>query len=128
MKIEYKSRMKMLRGFAVMADLVLLKPLHGLFNRFIKRELDFVFSALVLMFLFPPVLLFVAVMIKKSSSGPIFFTQWRDGLGGQRFKCIKFRSMHADGKTDGRAATKDDPRIIAKTVTNMLLGNKGNAY
>jgi len=86
------------------------EPLHGLFNRFIKREFDFVFSTLVLLFLFPPILLVVAVMIKRSSPGPIFFTQWRDGLDGHRFKCIKFRSMHANGKTDGKAAMKDDPR------------------
>ena len=86
------------------------EPLHGILNRIIKREFDFVFSALVLMFLFPPVLLVVAIMIKRSSPGPIFFTQWRDGLDGQRFKCIKFRSMHANGKTDGKAAMRDDPR------------------
>jgi len=86
------------------------EPLHGLSNRFVKRLFDLVFSVLVLLYLFPPVLLVVAIMIKKSSPGPIFFTQWRDGLDGQRFKCIKFRSMHADGKTDGKAATKDDPR------------------
>jgi len=86
------------------------EPLQALHNRFVKRTFDLVFSSLVLAFLFPPVLLFVAVMIKRSSPGPVFFTQWRDGLDGKRFKCIKFRSMHADGRADGRAATKDDSR------------------
>jgi len=86
------------------------EPLQALHNRFVKRTFDLVFSSLVLVFLFPPVLLFVTIMIKKTSPGPVFFTQWRDGLDGKRFKCIKFRSMHADGGTDGRTATKDDPR------------------
>lgn len=87
-----------------------LEPLNRLSSRIVKRTFDVVFSTFVLAFLFPPVWLIAAIMIKRQSPGPVFFIQWRDGLDGRRFRCIKFRSMSADGNTDGRAATKDDPR------------------
>jgi len=88
------------------------EPLNCLTSRFVKRGFDIIFSALFLLLVFPLVFLVVAIMIKWSSSGPIFFTQWRDGLDGKRFKCIKFRSMRADKACDGKPATKDDSRTF----------------
>jgi exopolysaccharide biosynthesis polyprenyl glycosylphosphotransferase len=59
---------------------------------FIKRILDFIFSSLLLLVLLPA-LLFVAILIKLDSRGPIFFTQRRVGLNGRIFTLLKFRSM-----------------------------------
>jgi exopolysaccharide biosynthesis polyprenyl glycosylphosphotransferase len=60
-----------------------------------KRGLDFV-MALVALVVLSPLLLILAVLVKLTSRGPIFFSQTRCGLGGRRFTLYKFRSMRAD--------------------------------
>jgi len=60
-----------------------------------KRGLDFVLALAALMVL-SPLLLILAVLVKLTSRGPIFFSQTRCGLGGRRFTLYKFRSMRAD--------------------------------
>jgi exopolysaccharide biosynthesis polyprenyl glycosylphosphotransferase len=59
---------------------------------FIKRASDIVVSLVVLVLL-APVLLLVAIGIKLSSPGPIFFKQERNGMNGRKFTLLKFRSM-----------------------------------
>ena len=61
-------------------------------SRLIKRAIDIAGSLLALMIL-SPVLLVVAVAIKLSSPGPVFFRQERMGQHGQRFTFLKLRSM-----------------------------------
>lgn len=58
----------------------------------VKRGIDFTFSFLGLVILFP-ILLIVALLIKFDSKGPIFFKQERVGLMGEKFYMYKFRSM-----------------------------------
>ena len=86
------------------------EPLRNGTNKFIKRMFDLIFSALVLLTIFPWVWLLVAIMIKIQSPGPVFFVQERTGLDGKVFKCIKFRSMKENEDADEMQATKDDPR------------------
>ena len=57
-----------------------------------KQVLDFVL-ALLMLILLAPVLLCVALVIKVSSPGPIFFRQMRSGLNGRPFTMYKFRTM-----------------------------------
>ena len=57
-----------------------------------KRIFDFLFSLLVLTIL-SPFLLLIAIGVKLSSRGPVFYKQERMSLNGQRFKMLKFRSM-----------------------------------
>jgi len=57
-----------------------------------KRLFDIIFSLLVLI-LFSPVYLILALLIALSSHGPIFYIQERVGKNYQRFNCIKFRTM-----------------------------------
>ncbi len=57
-----------------------------------KRWLDVVGAAWGLVVL-APLFLLVAIAIKLTSPGPVFFRQDRSGLGGRRFKMYKFRSM-----------------------------------
>lgn len=66
--------------------------LHRLNREFIKRLFDVVFSLLVLV-LFSPVYLLLALLIALSSPGPIFYIQERVGKNYKPFACIKFRTM-----------------------------------
>ena len=59
----------------------------------LKRAFDIAFSALVLL-LAAPLFGLIAVLIKLTSPGPVFFTQERIGLNGQTFRMYKFRTMH----------------------------------
>lgn len=63
----------------------------------LKRVFDVVFSAAVLVLL-SPLLLAVAVGVKLSSPGPVFYRQSRVTLGGKRFGMLKFRSMPVDAE------------------------------
>jgi sugar transferase (PEP-CTERM system associated) len=60
-----------------------------------------------------PVMLVVAVAVRLTSKGPIFYRQKRVGLNGRLFTLYKFRSMYVDAETRSGAvwAVKDDPRI-----------------
>ncbi|MBM6584149.1 exopolysaccharide biosynthesis polyprenyl glycosylphosphotransferase [Microvirga sp. BT689] len=76
-----------------------------------KRSLDIIVSSILLILLFP-LLLIIGLLIKLSSRGPIFFTQFRYGAGLKEFRIIKFRSMYVTEAVDtAKQATKDDPRI-----------------
>lgn len=85
-------------------------PLKSSINRGIKRAFDILFSSLVLLILFPFVFIPVAIIIKITSPGPIFFKQMRTGYRGRDFMCWKFRTMHVNADSDKVQATKDDPR------------------
>ncbi|MBN1994892.1 MAG: undecaprenyl-phosphate glucose phosphotransferase [Anaerolineae bacterium] len=61
-------------------------------SQFLKRMIDMVFSALVLV-ISAPLMALIALMIKMDSPGPVFFSQERVGKMGQRFTLYKFRSM-----------------------------------
>jgi exopolysaccharide biosynthesis polyprenyl glycosylphosphotransferase len=77
----------------------------------LKRIFDISFSFLLLVVTLPLVPL-VAILVKFSSQGPIFFHQVRTGQAGQNFTLIKFRSMLKDAETQGHQwAKENDPRI-----------------
>lgn len=84
-------------------------PLKGGINRVIKRMFDIVFSSFVLL-LSPIIFIPVAIAIKISSPGPIFFKQKRTGYRGCDFYCWKFRTMKVNADSDKKQAQKDDPR------------------
>lgn len=77
----------------------------------LKRLMDILFSASVLIVL-SPLLLLIAAAIWLTSGRPVLFTQQRYGLDGRRIKVHKFRTMHAtpDDATVAQA-TRDDPRV-----------------
>lgn len=82
-------------------------------NLCVKRCIDFVGSLIGIVVL-SPVFLVIAIMIKTSSKGPVFFKQKRLGKDGKVFKIIKFRTMivNAEHIGDGlRVREGDDPRI-----------------
>lgn len=89
----------------------------------IKRLLD-VTSALFGMVLLSPLMLYVALRVRNSSNGSIFFVQERVGYKGKPFKMYKFRSMINDAEKNGPALSSDnDPRITkwGKTMRKWRL-------
>jgi lipopolysaccharide/colanic/teichoic acid biosynthesis glycosyltransferase len=71
------------------------------------------FFALFLLLLLSPVMLAVAVAIKISMGGNVFYTQVRVGKNGKLFNIYKFRSMieNAESTTGAVLSCKDDPRV-----------------
>jgi len=79
-------------------------------QRTIKRGIDVVVSAVALAIL-SPLLLYIIVRVKLSSTGPIFFAQERLGINGKPFTIFKFRSMYTDAEKLGPQLSHDgDPR------------------
>ena len=77
----------------------------------LKRAFDVSFSLLALLVLAVPMAI-IAVLVKLSSPGPVFFRQERIGLAGRPFRIIKFRSMVADAERHGpQLSSTSDPRI-----------------
>ena len=66
-------------------------------GRWVKRTFDIVGSALLLT-LFMPVMVLVALAIKLEDGGPVLFRQRRVGMKGKEFDCLKFRSMVPDAE------------------------------
>ncbi|OLB87890.1 MAG: hypothetical protein AUI17_01925 [Acidobacteriales bacterium 13_2_20CM_2_55_5] len=60
-----------------------------------KRTVDVILSILSLVVL-SPLFLFLALLVKLTSKGPVLFRQIRCGLGGRQFVLLKFRSMVVD--------------------------------
>jgi exopolysaccharide biosynthesis polyprenyl glycosylphosphotransferase len=107
--LTLKASIQDLDGFPVInIDEVSLRGV----NRFIKLVMDRTISALLLILL-SPIILMVAILIKLSSKGPVFYHQERIGLDGNRFILHKFRTMisNAEEKTGPVMCTSGDPRI-----------------
>lgn len=80
-------------------------------QKFLKRGLDVIVSGLVLT-VGSPFYLLIALLVKFSSKGPIFFTQERIGKKGIPFHIIKFRSMHMNAEKNGPALSSDKDKRI----------------
>ena len=84
-------------------------PLDNPVNTFVKRTFDIVFSSAFLI-ISPLIFIPVAIAVKLSSPGPVFFRQLRTGYKGESFYCWKFRTMRVNDDADKRQATRNDPR------------------
>lgn len=86
-------------------------------NAIIKRVSDIVIGSLILL-LISPVMIGVAIAVKLSSPGPVFFKQYRHGAAGRQVKVYKFRSMkvHQEGEGKVTQATNGDPRVTTVGV------------
>lgn len=88
-------------------------------NQALKRTFDLVCTALILILL-SPLLILVALAVKVTSPGEVFYKQQRLGLNGEIFWMYKFRSMvpNAVNMGAGMFIEKNDPRITP--VGNLL--------
>ncbi|MCF6154069.1 MAG: sugar transferase [Candidatus Brocadia sp.] len=93
-----------------MLHVVISKP--KLYGKLVKPVIE-VFFALMLFVLLIPAMVIIAIMVKMSSRGGVFYTQERIGKDGTEFTMIKFRTMieNAESNTGAVYAADDDPRI-----------------
>ena len=94
-------------------------------NLFLKRCFEFV-GSLIGVFFLSPFFIIIAILIKVTSKGPVFFVQERLGKDGKVFKIIKFRTMvvNAEYLGDGlRVKEGSDPRItkVGRMLRKMSL-------
>lgn len=87
-------------------------PLSNGFNKILKRAMDLIGAAIILLIAAIPMIL-VAIIIKLTSPGPIIFSQVRVGFHNKEFKMFKFRSMEVQPEKKEKNAwtTKHDPRV-----------------
>jgi lipopolysaccharide/colanic/teichoic acid biosynthesis glycosyltransferase len=82
------------------------------YQKSIKRTFDLFFSLLGLLTLWPLGIL-IAICIKLSSTGPVFYKQERIGRFGKPFTCVKFRTMFSGSERLGTITAASDSRITA---------------
>jgi Undecaprenyl-phosphate glucose phosphotransferase len=100
---------------------------HFGLNVLVKRSMDVILS-LVALIVLSPLLLLIAILVKVTSPGPVFYRQERCGLNGKPFFMLKFRSMRIDAEQHTGAvwAQKNDPRrtplgsLLRKTSLDEL--------
>ncbi len=122
-----------LKTFNNRRDLSLVDTSSGRISFVLKTMTDMYFSILALIILIP-FFFIIAVVIKISSRGPVFFKQERIGRRGRKFKLFKFRTMvlHAENQLEKLKAMNEadgpvfkiryDPRI---TMIGRVLRNTG---
>jgi len=106
--IALRARLEDLDGVPVIS--INDVPLQG-FNTALKRLLDFSIAAVALVVLAIP-LAVIALLVRWTSPGPVFYRQERMGLDGKSFTIYKFRSMTHDAERDTGPvwARENDPR------------------
>jgi undecaprenyl-phosphate galactose phosphotransferase len=87
--------------------------LRRLPQRILKRSFDIV-GSIVLLILFSPVFLWIAIAIKRDDGGPVFFSQNRVGYKDREFSCLKFRTMMVDAEERMRRWREENPALYAE--------------
>lgn len=82
-------------------------PYYAVVKRVMDIVISMTFILLVMSWLYP----IVALLIKLTSKGPVFFIQKRTGYKGIEFDCFKFRTMYVNADADTKQATSNDKRI-----------------
>lgn len=99
-------------------------PLTNTVNKCLKRLMDIV-GSLICIVVFSPIMIVVAILVKKSSPGPIIFCQERVGLHNKPFKMYKFRSMGVQPASKEQKAwtVHNDPRVtpVGKVIRKTSL-------
>ncbi|MBC8006109.1 MAG: sugar transferase [Verrucomicrobia bacterium] len=93
--------------------LIISNGLMPVWQENVKRLLDVVISLLALI-VFSPVFIILAIIIKTTSKGPVFYNQERVGKFGKPFTIFKFRTMVQDAETNGPLlSSTNDGRITS---------------
>ncbi len=85
------------------------KPSKGIYEKFVKRPMDFVL-ALIAIIVLSPVLIIVAILVRVKLGSPVIFKQKRPGLNGKIFTMYKFRTM-TDKKDENGKLLPDSERL-----------------
>ncbi len=87
-----------------------------------KRTLDVV-GALIALMIFLPLFVFVAIAIRLTSPGPVFYGHRRVGFGRRPFKCWKFRSMRTDADAALQRYLDENPELREEWRATRKLKN-----
>lgn len=89
---------------------------------FFKRVFD-VFASLIMLVVFSPIFLVLAIAIKINSPGPVFYRQERVTQYGKRFRIHKFRTMVQNADKGSQVTVNNDSRItkVGKVIRNCRL-------
>lgn len=88
----------------------------------LSRGLDILIASLALLF-FLPLFIVIAIAIKCTDPGPVFFRHRRVGLGGKTFGCWKFRSMVIDAEARLEQILCSDPEAAREWAEHQKLTN-----
>ncbi len=112
------------------------EPLEDITARIQKRFFDIILSFLIITLLLSWLMPLMAILIKLSSRGPVFFVQLRSGKNNRAFRCYKFRTLKVNPDADLKQVTLGDSRMtklgkfLRKTnldefpqFINVFLGN-----
>ena len=91
-------------------------------SRVLKRTGDIVFS-LAIISLGSPLLVVLALLVKITSKGPVFYVQQRVGRGYGQFGCIKFRTMRRDADRILSAVLAASPDLQEEFRNDFKLRN-----
>jgi lipopolysaccharide/colanic/teichoic acid biosynthesis glycosyltransferase len=89
-------------------------------NGRVKRAFDVLISAAALVFL-APAFLTIAILIKLTDRGPVFFRHTRVGRQGARFGCLKFRTMAMNSEERLEAILSSDPHAALEWQISQKL-------
>lgn len=89
------------------------REIMPVWQQYTKRAID-ISTSLILLTLFSPVFLVLAIGVKLSSRGPIFYNQERVGRYGKPFLIHKFRSMAVDAEKNGPALSSSEDNRVTK--------------
>lgn len=87
------------------------EPLENPLNRIAKRTLDIALSIPIVLIVLPVISLFVWLVQRIYSPGPVFFKQVRAGIQNNQFMIWKFRTMDVHNPDHARQATLNDDRV-----------------
>jgi undecaprenyl-phosphate galactose phosphotransferase len=88
----------------------------------VKRIFDIIFSILALTIALPCMIL-IAIVIKMTAGGKVFFSHERIGRGGKRFQCYKFRTMFPDSEERLKTLLKINPQLREEWERKHKLAN-----
>ncbi len=106
-----KNEFTGIMNFNTLTTPFLVYPLDHEFNRALKRAVDILLSTVCILAILSWLIPLIALFIKLTSRGPVFFLQKRNKRNGELFTCIKFRSMYKNAQADILPAGKNDDRI-----------------
>ena len=101
----------------------------GLYNRVVKRCVDFFLALLASVIVFP-VILVIGIFIAIEDGFPIFYTPLRGGYRGKPFRIFKLRTMHRGADKFGGTTALNDPRItrVGKVLRKVKLDELPQIY
>ena len=108
--IQYATLGRGIEDFSGFPCIDLQSSPQGGFNLLLKRSFDVAVGG-ALTLVGAPILLVLALVVKLTSRGPVFYAQERVGMDGRPFRMLKFRSMVGNAEVSGaQMATHNDPR------------------